>query len=401
MISKNARSALAFSCIGHSFSHLFTALYFVIVLSLEAAWALPYHQLIELWALGSLLFGLAALPAGWIGDRWSASGMMVVFFVGMGAASILCGLTDSPAALMTWLAVMGLFSAIYHPVGVPWLIRNADQDKVGKLIAINGIFGSLGVALASLSAGILIDLINWRAAFIVPGTVSVAVGLLMLWFEFTGRIDKGVGRESAPDKRGNLKRTLLAFVILLLAMFGGGLIYQATQASMPKLFDQRLGDILGDGTSGIGSLVAFIYGAGGFFQLLGGYLADRYPLRYVYIAAWAVMVPLLWLTSSIGGLPLIAVAIGMVMLNYGAFPAEDLLLARYTPADHHGLAFGLKFVLVFGAAPLTILLIAMVQELTGSFFWLYATLAGISALMVVFMIVLPEPHGGKAASHVR
>ena len=44
---------------------LFTAFYFVIALSLEADWGLPNHELVKLWALGSLLVGLAALPAGW------------------------------------------------------------------------------------------------------------------------------------------------------------------------------------------------------------------------------------------------------------------------------------------------------------------------------------------------
>ncbi len=78
--------SLIFSCLGHAYMHLFTAFYFVIVLALEAVWALPYHELIELWTLGALLVGLGALPAGWLGDRWSAKGMMVVYFLGMGLA---------------------------------------------------------------------------------------------------------------------------------------------------------------------------------------------------------------------------------------------------------------------------------------------------------------------------
>jgi MFS family permease len=95
MAAGSARISLGFSCLGHAYMHVFTAIYFVIVLALEADWGLPYHQLIELWALASLLVGLGALPAGWIADRWSATGMMVVYFLGLGAAGILCGLVDS------------------------------------------------------------------------------------------------------------------------------------------------------------------------------------------------------------------------------------------------------------------------------------------------------------------
>src|SRR3546814_5060575 len=127
MKAHSARLALFFSCLGHAYMHLFTAFYFVIALSLEADWGIPNHELVKLWALGSLLVGLAALPAGWLGDRWSASGMMTVFFIGLGISGIVCGLVSSTTALMLGLAAVGLFRAIYHPVGVAGL-----ATKIGR-----------------------------------------------------------------------------------------------------------------------------------------------------------------------------------------------------------------------------------------------------------------------------
>ena len=73
MSARSSRLSIVFSCLGHSYMHLFTAFYFVIALTLEDAWRLEYHELIELWTLGALLVGVAALPAGWLGDRWSAA----------------------------------------------------------------------------------------------------------------------------------------------------------------------------------------------------------------------------------------------------------------------------------------------------------------------------------------
>ena len=78
MPGASARLSLVFSCLGHTYMHVFTAFYFVIVLALEADWGLPYHELIGLWTLGALLVGLGALPAGWLADRWSTSGMMTI-----------------------------------------------------------------------------------------------------------------------------------------------------------------------------------------------------------------------------------------------------------------------------------------------------------------------------------
>ena len=95
MSAPSARWSLLFSCLGHAYMHLFTAFYFVIVLALEVDWQLPYHELIALWTLGSLLVGAAAIPAGMVSDRLGAAPMMVVFFVGMGASSIVAGMRSN------------------------------------------------------------------------------------------------------------------------------------------------------------------------------------------------------------------------------------------------------------------------------------------------------------------
>ncbi len=63
MTAWQARLSLGFSCLGHAYMHMLTAFFFVIVLALEVEWALPFHELIGLWTLGSLLVGLCAPPA--------------------------------------------------------------------------------------------------------------------------------------------------------------------------------------------------------------------------------------------------------------------------------------------------------------------------------------------------
>jgi MFS family permease len=372
MAAGSARISLGFSCLGHAYMHVFTAIYFVIVLALEADWGLPYHQLIELWALASLLVGLGALPAGWIADRWSATGMMVVYFLGLGAAGILCGLVDSTLAMFLGLTSIGLFSSIYHPVGIAWLVRNAASR--GLVLGINGVFGSIGIASAGLLAGGLIDLFGWRAAFIVPGVVSLVTGLALIVCLRLGLVVEG-GRDRNPDpppSRGDMVRV---FAILLVTMFLMGLVFQATQAALPKVFDLRLRDIAGDGAFGIGVMVAIVYTAGGLMQLAGGYLADRWPLKPLYIASWLFQIPVYAAIAAASGLPLIAVSILAVLLGAGALPAENMLLARYTPEHHRSLAFGVKYVLAFGSGPFAIWLVALVNELTGEFVWLFALLA--------------------------
>ena len=392
MSAISSRLPLVFSCLGHTYMHLFTAFYFVIALTLEDAWQLEYHELIELWTLGALLVGVAALPAGWLADRWSASGMMVIYFLGLGAAGIVCGLVDGPTALFVGLTALGLAAAIYHPVGIAWLVRNARAR--GRALGINGAFGGLGVAGAGLAAGALIDLFSWRAAFIVPGVISLATGLALLACLRSGRIVEAPPPPRSEAPAPSRSAVLRVYGVLLLTMLIMGILFQATQISMPKVFDLRLRDIVGEGALGIGAIVALVYTVGSLTQLVGGFMADRFPLKPLYAGCFLLQVPVLAGIAIFGGLPLVALVAVTVFLTAAPLPAENMLLARFTPQRHHSLAYGVKFVLAFGTGPVSILLVSRVQEQTGEFTWLYLALAAVALLAALAALLLP---GG--ASH--
>lgn len=391
----SARLALSFSCLGHAYMHLFTAFYFVIALSLETAWGLPNHELIKLWALGSLLVGLAALPAGWLGDRWSASGMMTVYFIGLGISGIVCGLVNSTTALMLGLAAVGLFSAIYHPVGIAWVVKSARAR--GMALAVNGIFGSLGIASAGLIAGVLIDAFSWRAAFIVPGVICLATGLALIVALHLGWVRETAGDEK-PEPAPSRHDMIRVYGVLLMTMAVMGLLFHATQASLPKVFDLRLRDLAGEGALGIGALVALVYTAGGFMQLVGGWLADRFPLKPIYFCAFLFQVPVMLLLASVASTPLVTLAVLTVVLSAVALPAENMLLARYTPQRHRGLAFGVKFVLAFAIANPAILLASWVEGRNGEFGELFLIMAVVAGLAAAVTWFLPSPTRAEVAA---
>jgi MFS family permease len=385
----SSRLTLIFSSLGHAYMHLLAAYFFVVVLPLEREWQIPYHELIELWTVGALLIGLAALPAGWLSDRWSAAGMMVVFFVGLGVSAIVCGLARSPTSLWVGLCLLGTFASIYHPVGIPWLVRTSTTSR-GKALGVNGIFGSVGVAGAGIVAGALIDASGWRAAFIVPGVVSVATGVAMLLYMRAGLLTDAEEAVSADLERDGASATR-AFAILQCTMLCGSLVYHSAQVALPKLFALRLEALVGGSAFGIGSLIAFVYGMAALTQVTAGHVADRWPLKPVYASAFLLQVPLFWLISRIGGPALVLTAGAALVVNTGALPAENMLLAAATPRDRHGLVFGLKFVLAFGAAPLSIWLVSGFADSIGGFGWIFSVLALLAAIGCLAALLLPRP----------
>lgn len=384
---RSARLSLGLSCLGHLYAHLFAPIFYVVVLALDSELGLSHGETVSLILAGNVLFGVAAPVAGWLGDRWSATGMISVFFVGTGTGMMLTGLATSPFQIAAALAVTGLFASIYHPVGIAWLVRNARAR--GMALGVNGVFGGVGPAVAAISAGVLTEVWGWRSAFLVPGVVVFATGGVFLWLvrrRWIVEVREDRHRE-APATRRDAAR---AFTVLAVTMLCSGLIYQATQPALPKVFSERLADVLAGGVVGVSVLVAVVYLTAGALQVLTGYLADRYPMKTVYVTCYALQIPFLVLAAGAGGAELVLVAIIMVSANVGVLPAENSLVARYAPSRWRGLAYGLKFVLAFGISGFGVRLEAAIYDRTGDFWWLFVALATIAAVGVAAATLLPS-----------
>lgn len=384
MSQTSARAALAFSSIGHSFAHVFEPIFYIVALVLPAELGLPYEDVLMLVVAGKVLYGVAAPFAGWIGDRWSTLGMMGVYFVGLGVSAVLTGLAQGPVQITLALGLVGLFGSIYHPVGIAWLTRNAVNR--GRAMGINGVFGGLGPAAAGMLAGVLIQWLGWRAAFMVPGVIVLATAALFLWL-VRRRVLVEVKADRKPEPTASRGDTWRAGIVLSVTMLCGGLIYQATQPALPKLFEQHLGDV---GVLGVAGAVSAVYLIAGLSQILSGHLADRFPLKRVYVIAYALQVPLLWVVAALSGLPLLAVAVLMVTCNMAGIPVENVLLARYSPAKWRGTAFGMKFILSFGVSGLGVPLVSFILAKTGSLDWLFIILAAAAGVVTVAGLLLPS-----------
>ena len=368
--------------------HMFAAFYFVIILSLEQEWNFTYNELISLWTLGALLIGLGALPAGWLSDKWSRSFMMVIMFFGMGFSSILCGLSNEKFLLFLGLSLLGLSCSIYHPVGIAWVVNSSD--KKGRALGINGIFGGIGIGSGAFIAGLLIKYFDWKVAFILPGIVSIFVGIILFIFI----INKHISFQNIKSKNlhhSNSSNDLILIAsIMLFSMFALGLTFQIMQTSIPKVFDIRIQNL---STFAIGAIIGAIYGIAGLMTLVGGIMADKFSLKKIYVIGIAAQVPCFFCIAYFTGLPLIIVCLIAAMFNSSILPTENILLAKFTPEKHHGLIYGFKFIIAFGSAPIAVFLISKIYEQTQEFtnlFYICSTLMILVTLAVLFLPIKNE-----------
>ena len=380
--------ATFYAATGHLFMHMFAAIYFVIVLGIEDDWQLAYADLINLWFFGSLLVGLGSLPAGWLSDRWSRAGMIAVMFFGLGVTSVLCGLSGSDGSLMVNLSILGLFCSIYHPAGISWVVNM--PGNTGRALGFNNIFGGVGIGVGALVAGYLVDNFSWQLAFILPGLISIIIGAMLSWHIHTARIALQNNHSPKFSDNPNQRDYLKIIIVMLIGVTCIGFTFQVLQTSLPKVIEIRLTETMDLDTTKIGLVVSSIYVISGLMNYVGGIAADHYSVRLIYAYGMLLQGLLLFVFADMSHITLIIFALVIVAFNSSILPAENILLARFAPAEYQSVIYGMKYILSFSIAPLVVYLVAQSHALTGDFYYLYLLGGVINTLLFFLILMLPK-----------
>ena len=391
------RGPMPFLCLGHSFDHMLILLFATVIVvgPLQTEFGMSYGQLVGLAWLGFVLFGAGAPPAGWLAERWSSVGTMTLYFVGIGASAVLAGLAGSAWEIGIALSAIGLFASIYHPVGIPMVIRAAGKNR-GKMLGVNGIFGSLGMASAAIIAEVLTLTVSWRAAFIVPGMAAILVGICFYWRCRGLNLD--VSRAKA-NEHASLKDFVAAvglgpflrlMGLLALLTFCMGMVFQAMTFSLTNVVDHRvqigLAAVLGAG--GLTSAILMVAGGA---QLVGGVLADKYPLKRLFLMTYGLMAPALVLCSQAADGTMVFGLFLVMVCTVGTQPISDALFSKYVPQRWINTAYGLRFAISLCSSAAALPLVGFVYDSTGEFVQLFLVLAVFAAVAIAAIAMLPTP----------
>jgi FSR family fosmidomycin resistance protein-like MFS transporter len=274
-------------------------------------------------------------------------------------------------------------------------IRHASRR--GRSLGINAVFGSAGTASAALVAGALTDLIDWRAAFIVPGIATLAIALVFAVIvpaeapNIHARA-AGAERTTARAALGSMR----LFIALCLVLMGGSVIYNAMTMGLPKIFAERLAE--GGELVDVASMVTVVYVAASAAQLLGGYLADRASHRMVLILAYVALLPVLLFTTTAAGTPLVLAAIAVLSLVMAVQPSVDSMIAQHAPPEWRSTAYGLRFVVSLTSSSAAVPLVGLIFDSTGGFTWVFITLAGFAVLVLLAALFVPVRRGASIAA---
>ncbi|WP_062386902.1 MFS transporter [Pseudomonas abietaniphila] len=387
------RTVIHFINAAHIIDHMFMLIFPAAVLGMTQTFTVDYAQLIGLSLGGFIAFGACSLPAGWMGDRWSRRHMMLLFFFGIGAASIITGMSTSTTQLAVGMTLVGVFAAIYHPVGTAMLVAYAQNR--GREIGVNGMWGNLGVAFSALLTGFLMAQFGWRSAFILPGCVSILIGVL---FAFLVKDEPIPMRAHTMPKGGAGQRISLVrvFSVLAIATATGGVVFNATTMTYPKLFQDRLHDLLASPQT-LGVVVSLAYAFGAVAQLTIGRFLDRFSLKWPFVILTVCQAPFLFALAYVDSWPVMVLGAGFMFAVFGQVTVNDAMVANFVAPQWQSRVFALRYFLSFGASATAIPLIAFIEPRQG-LAGLYVILAAFAGLTFAASLMFPRTPAESTAA---
>ncbi len=392
-LDANQRRILVFTSAAHFLTHFFVLVFPALVMPISRDLSLEPARVIPLSFPMYLCYGILAIPWGYLSDRFGPRWVMGAGMLIAGAGFTAAGLTRSPEQLSIALAVIGVGCSAYHPSGLA-LLSKGMQGR-GRALGINGLWGNCGIAAAPLAAGTLTYALGWKSALLAFGVTGIAVGLLCFAVPFS------VG--AADLQRGTVVergKAVKYFLILCAAMVFSGLMYRGYTIILPTFFEAKLSDftLLASNAAQLSPnadtftatiIASSVYLVGMAGQLLGGRVADRFDLRWSYLAFFVGALPFLLLMSAMEGPLLVLMAGGFVLFSLGMQPIENSLVAVLSPPQWRSVTYGIKFTLVFGAGSLAVYLVAFVNGrfgLDAVIFLLVAFLTGVITMIGVLLI---------------
>ncbi len=166
----------------------------------------------------------------------------------------------------------------------------------------------------------------------------------------------------------------------------GGFNYRCLVTALPTYLT---GDSVTPGSLIRGGLFAsIVLLSGGIGQLLGGWLADKFGSRQVYIFLTMSLVPLSLILGLVGGTVMATVVAAVLAIGlFGQQPVENSLLAETTSRSRRSLSYATKFVMTFGIGALGAQVVGIVWEQTDSLAPVFFIIAGSAVLMSVILLL--------------
>ncbi|MAM15333.1 MAG: hypothetical protein CMF90_06700 [Candidatus Marinimicrobia bacterium] len=294
-------------------------------------------------SISALLFGLGAIPAGWLDRYLGGKKLMIIYQLGSSIAALVVALSSSFYMMVIGLSFIGLFCSIYHPTGLTLVSQNIN--KVSKGMAVHGMFGSLGSAFGPLLAVSLATLISWRASYLVLAILYSILALIT--FLNISHKNQNINSQKNILKKKTNKKALIYYFITNSFL---GMAYYGFTTFMPiHLSESTYGFLPGISQNikaGLFPTIVFIAGMIG--ALLGGKIGEKFDKRISFIIVILFNIPVFFLVGVTSDFALIICSVMLGIIYFSNQPIGNTLVSDFSDNQNRGFVYGLGFFISFG-----------------------------------------------------
>lgn len=350
-MSKEERKIIFITSSAHGLVHLFMLVFISTNISIAKEMNLNLFQIGNLGTLSYLAFGLGAIPAGIMVDKFGSRKALFISLFGLTLSSILVGLSSSPRQFGFSAVLLGIFASIYHPAGLSLLSKNIKQRA--RAMGFHGMGGNIGVALSPFLASYLASLYSWRLSYIAFSLPAFALAIVVL---FSSAMRKeGAIKHQAVNKIPQQQDTFTHLIILIFILqIVNGFIYRGSLTFLPTYIARRIDfsflnqeKLIGGGFI---STVALFVGVMG--QYLSGEIAHKYKEEKVLLTIMIIGAPFLFLIAQTKNLLLITSVFSFAFCHFFFQPLGNEMVAKYSSTQHRSKIYGLSFALSFSMGAL-------------------------------------------------
>jgi MFS family permease len=388
------KKLLGLTAASHNMVHLYEGVLPPLIPILLSEFGTDYFHLGVVVTIFSYGFGLGALPAGYLSDRFGPKRLIIIYLLGAGSLFSGIFVVDTLRVYAVIMCVIGMFCSLYHPAANALIARTFAQK--GKAFAINGIVGSLGVAIAPALSAWLGSAFGWKTPHMTYGLMGMALG----WYGFHIRGDKipttETGRE-VKDSDGSHRIPYLNLILFYMTAVMLGVTYKGIMTFLPAYMAEKI-HFHAFGLTPVaigGTFATFALMFGGFGQYVAGRLTDRYKPEKIYAIGLAIGAGFVFMMAHFTDVFLVVSAVIYAFFYFSTQPTQNYLIATYMPKHRQGLGFGIHFFLTFGVGSTAAAVSGYIADrfgLTAVFYIMGCFFSAAAVLSIVLLIKAPKPN---------
>jgi len=382
IFNKKERNLLIFTGVSHAICDAWHMIYPALLFLI----AVDYDDFFFLGLVANIMIvsrGFSGVISGILADKYSSKLIYSSFAILSALGCFLVYLSINQTMLFFAVAILGLGTGIYHPVGLSSITRFVKSKT--KAFGIHESAGCIGMSLIPILLTSIGLASGWKYSFLTAGFISL-IPLLLLPFidqEYDKFRAVNSNNQSIKSQIKSVTKTftdplvLITFVILIISEASATGLDTFMPIAVAEIGGLKETKVIGLSLTGLFVSLMVLAGVPG--SIYGGILGSKIGIYKSLNLILVIQIPFLIVITFTTGAWLLVLAPFIRLLSNARSPLTNTLIGENIPLEMHGKGFAI----MYGVAPIIGGLVALLGGAIAKFYglnWIFPVIAILIAL---------------------